>query len=179
MGPYPLAAHSRARCRGGDPRGSRSRPLRSSFGPRNRHRPRSRACRRPRAPQLVGIDTNREMLKCARVRLDNAGLANCSVRLADIYNLPFPEAARMLCLSIRCFISWTIRRLLSPRRPASCSRVAAWSSIDFAPHNLEFLREEHAHVRLGFAATEIAAWLGECGIGSSSYRELHAGYCQR
>ncbi len=46
-----------------------------------------------RARQLIGIDTNREMLKCARVRLDEAGLTNCSVRLADIYNLPFSESA--------------------------------------------------------------------------------------
>jgi ArsR family transcriptional regulator len=46
--------------------------------------------------------------------------------------------------------------------------------IDFAPHNHEFLREEHAHVRLGFAAAEIGKWLQECGIGSSSYYELAA-----
>ena len=46
--------------------------------------------------------------------------------------------------------------------------------VDFAPHNLEFLRQEHAHVRLGFAAGEIAGWLGECGLGSSTYRELQA-----
>jgi ArsR family transcriptional regulator len=47
--------------------------------------------------------------------------------------------------------------------------------IDFAPHNLEFLREQHAHVRLGFASAEIACWLGECGIVSGTCHELRAG----
>ena len=28
--------------------------------------------------------------------------------------------------------------------------------VDFAPHDLEFLRQEHAHLRLGFAAERIA-----------------------
>ena len=36
--------------------------------------------------------------------------------------------------------------------------------IDFAPHNLEFLREEHAHRRLGFADSEIAEWCEAGGV---------------
>jgi SAM-dependent methyltransferase len=31
--------------------------------------------------------------------------------------------------------------------------------VDFAPHDLEFLREEHAHLRLGFAAETVEQWL--------------------
>jgi len=128
-----------------------------------------------RAQQLVGIDTNREMLKCARVRLDKAGLANCSVRLADIYNLPFPESSADAVL-----VHQVLHFLDNPRAAlAEATRVlkpgGRLAIIDFAPHNLEFLREEHAHVRLGFASTEIACWLGEFGIVSGSYRELKAG----
>ncbi len=128
-----------------------------------------------RARQLIGIDTNREMLKCARVRLDKAGLTNCGVRLADIYNLPFPENSADAVL-----IHQVLHFLDNPKPAiAEAARVlkpgGRLAIIDFAPHNLEFLREEHAHVRLGFASTEIACWLGECGIGSGSYRELPAG----
>ena len=36
--------------------------------------------------------------------------------------------------------------------------------VDFAPHELEFLREEHAHRRLGFADAEIAEWCDAAGI---------------
>ena len=35
---------------------------------------------------------------------------------------------------------------------------------DFAPHELEFLREEHAHRRLGFSDRQIADWLGQAGL---------------
>ena len=33
--------------------------------------------------------------------------------------------------------------------------------VDFAPHGHEFLREEHAHLRLGFSDRQIAEWLAE------------------
>lgn len=37
----------------------------------------------------VGIDSSREMLAVARANLDDAGLHNCRVRYADLYELPF------------------------------------------------------------------------------------------
>jgi len=128
-----------------------------------------------RAKQLIGIDANREMLKCARVRIDKVGLTNCTVRLADIYNLPFPESSADAVL-----VHQVLHFLDNPKAAlAEAARVlkpgGRLAIIDFAPHNLEFLREEHAHVRLGFALGEIAAWLGECGVGLAAYRELPAG----
>jgi ArsR family transcriptional regulator len=128
-----------------------------------------------RARRLAGIDTNREMLKCARVRLDKAGLSHCSVRLADIHNLPFPENSADAAV-----IHQVLHFLDSPKAAlAEACRVLRPGGrlvlIDFAPHELEFLREEHAHVRLGFPAVEIGMWLEECGIGASTYCELAAG----
>ena len=35
---------------------------------------------------------------------------------------------------------------------------------DFAPHELEFLRDEHAHRRLGFSDEEVAGWLQASGL---------------
>ncbi len=35
---------------------------------------------------------------------------------------------------------------------------------DFAPHALEFLREEYAHHRLGFADREVQTWLAAAGL---------------
>jgi ubiquinone/menaquinone biosynthesis C-methylase UbiE/DNA-binding HxlR family transcriptional regulator len=127
-----------------------------------------------RARRLTGIDTNREMLKCARVRLDRVGLSHCSVRLADIYNLPFPENSADAAV-----IHQVLHFLDNPKAALSeACRVLRPGGrlvlIDFAPHNLEFLREEHAHVRLGFAAAEVGTWLRECGMSSCSYYELAA-----
>jgi ArsR family transcriptional regulator len=127
-----------------------------------------------RARRLLGVDTNREMLKCARVRLDKAELVNCSVRLADIYNLPFSEesAGAVVIHQVLHFLDNPKAALIEAIRVLQPGGRLVL--VDFAPHNLEFLRQEHAHVRLGFAAGEIAGWLGECGLGSSTYRELQA-----
>ena len=127
-----------------------------------------------RARRLIGVDRNREMLKCARVRLDKAELVNCSVRLADIYNLPFSEesAGAVVIHQVLHFLDNPKAALIEAIRVLQPGGRLVL--VDFAPHNLEFLRQEHAHVRLGFAAGEIAAWLGECGLSSSTYRELQA-----
>src|SRR5262249_44799174 len=44
--------------------------------------------------------------------------------------------------------------------------------VDFAPHELEFLREEYAHERLGFAGPQIAQWCADCGAEVVETREL-------
>jgi len=36
--------------------------------------------------------------------------------------------------------------------------------VDFAPHGLDFLRTEHAHMRLGFSDRQMADWLEEAGL---------------
>jgi ubiquinone/menaquinone biosynthesis C-methylase UbiE len=36
--------------------------------------------------------------------------------------------------------------------------------VDFAPHDLEFLRDEHAHRRLGFAPDTVSQWLDAAGL---------------
>jgi ArsR family transcriptional regulator len=47
----------------------------------------------PRISQGVGVDASKAMLALARARLARPGLGHCSVRLADMYRLPFPDAS--------------------------------------------------------------------------------------
>ncbi len=47
----------------------------------------------PRVAEGVGVDASKAMLALARARLARAGLAHCSVRLADMYRLPAADAA--------------------------------------------------------------------------------------
>src|SRR5215467_12371622 len=47
----------------------------------------------PRISQGVGVDASKAMLALARSRLARPGLSHCSVRLADMYRLPFADAA--------------------------------------------------------------------------------------
>jgi hypothetical protein len=37
---------------------------------------------------------------------------------------------------------------------------------DFAPHELEFLRQQHAHRRLGFSDAEILQWCEAAGVSN-------------
>jgi SAM-dependent methyltransferase len=44
--------------------------------------------------------------------------------------------------------------------------------VDFSPHELEFLRDAHAHERLGFPARQVEEWLREAGLSPARTRDL-------
>ncbi|HEY8579112.1 MAG TPA: methyltransferase domain-containing protein, partial [Beijerinckiaceae bacterium] len=50
--------------------------------------------------------------------------------------------------------------------------------VDFAPHDQEFLRERHAHRRLGFARDEIDDILVDLGLEPMEGRDLAAAGAQ-
>ena len=47
----------------------------------------------PRVGQAIGVDASKAMVALARARLARAGLSHCTVRLADMYRLPLPDAS--------------------------------------------------------------------------------------
>ena len=104
------------------------------------------------------------MLAVARANLDRAGIANAQVRLGDIYHLPFARNS---------FDVVTIHQVLhyldDPERAlAEAARVLRPGGrlliVDFAPHELEFLRERHAHRRLGFSHAAMRQWIEAPGL---------------
>ena len=126
----------------------------------------------PSVERALGIDQSREMLSIARVNLEQAGLDNGSVRLGDMYQLALPDAS---------FDAVVIHQVLHyADRPAAAiaeaGRVLRPDGIlvvvDFAPHELEFLRDEHAHRRLGFADAEVAEWCRGAGLDPAPARHL-------
>ena len=126
----------------------------------------------PRVEHALGIDQSREMLSIARVNLERAGLANGRVRRDDMYQLALPDAS---------FDAVVVHQVLHyADRPAAAIAEAArvlrphgiLVLVDFAPHALEFLRDEHAHRRLGFADGEIAEWCRAAGLDPSPPRQL-------
>jgi SAM-dependent methyltransferase len=46
--------------------------------------------------------------------------------------------------------------------------------IDFAPHDLEFLRDEHAHRRLGYPPETVSGWLAAAGLDVVTQQTLAA-----
>ena len=126
----------------------------------------------PNIERGLGIDLSLDMLAVARERIERAGLRHCSVRQGDIYDLAVPAGF---------FDVVVIHQVLhflddGARAIREAARVLAPSGrllvIDFAPHDLEFLREEHAHRRLGFASETVAQWMGSAGLDMTIHRSL-------
>ncbi|APH72798.1 ArsR/SmtB family transcription factor [Aquibium oceanicum] len=112
----------------------------------------------------IGVDMSREMLAIARAKLDDAGITNAQVRQGDIYAPP-AERDQFDLVTIHQVLHY----LDQPGRAiAEAGRVLRPSGrlliVDFAPHEMEFLRDEHAHVRLGFTERQIADWLEEASL---------------
>jgi ArsR family transcriptional regulator len=125
-----------------------------------------------RVGQGIGIDLSRDMLLVARANLQRAGIANCQVRQADMYRLPWREPT---------FDVITLHRVLhyaeEPARViAEAARVLRPGGqlliVDFAPHGLERLRTEHAHRRLGFGDEEVNKWCRAAGLRPEPVQHL-------
>jgi ubiquinone/menaquinone biosynthesis C-methylase UbiE/DNA-binding MarR family transcriptional regulator len=117
-----------------------------------------------RAAHLYGIDTSREMLAIARANLERQGLRHAQVRQSDIYALPFADGFADLVTihQVLHFLDEPQRAILEARRILSVhGRLLI---IDFAPHDLEELRNEHAHRRLGLSSEQMTAWFARTGL---------------
>jgi ubiquinone/menaquinone biosynthesis C-methylase UbiE len=118
----------------------------------------------PRAERAIGIDASRQMLAVARANLERAGLRDVQVRQADIAALPFAADTADLVT-----MHQVLHYLDDPGKALEeAARVLKGGgrllTVDFAPHDLEYLREEHAHRRLGIAPEHMAGWLSRAGL---------------
>ncbi len=117
-----------------------------------------------RARTAVGLDLSGRMLDIARARLAEAGLAACELRHGDILATGLPDGAGDLVV-----IHQVLHYLADPARAVSeAARLTASGGrlviVDFAPHDIEVLRAEHQHRRLGFADAEIERWAAAAGL---------------
>ncbi|MBO0765068.1 MAG: metalloregulator ArsR/SmtB family transcription factor [Hyphomicrobiaceae bacterium] len=123
----------------------------------------------------LGLDLNPAMLAYARAKLERAGIMHAQVRQANLYDLPVADgtADALVMHQVLHFLS-------DPQRAVhEAVRVLAPGGrlliVDFAPHELEFLREDFAHERLGFAGPLIAQWFADCGVDLIETRDLAPG----
>ena len=126
----------------------------------------------PHIERGLGLDLSLDMLALARARLDRAGLRHCTVRQGDIYDLALPKDSFDLVIihQVLHFLDDGARAIREAARvlgPGGRLLV-----VDFAPHDLEFLREQHAHRRLGFAPETVTQWTEAAGLDSVLHRTL-------
>ena len=120
----------------------------------------------PAAARAVAVDQSAAMLALARARIDQAGLRNVSLRQGDIYAPPVESNAYDLIVihQVLHFLDDPARALGEAARAlAPGGRLAV---VDFDAHDQEFLRDEFAHRRLGFAAQEVEGYLAGAGLAN-------------
>ena len=112
----------------------------------------------------LGIDLSREMLNLARTHLDELHLHHCSVRFGNVYDLDVEPGTADVAI-----LHHVLHFLDDP-----CGAIAEASRtlrpngqlliVDFAQHDVEILRTEHAHRRLGFSEAEVSTWCDRAGL---------------
>jgi len=126
----------------------------------------------PDVGEALGVDNSHEMLAVARANLKRWGLENCQLRQADILALPlvFGSFDAIVVHQVLHFLDRPWAALAEAARMlAPGGRLLI---VDLGPHDLEELRENHAHRRLGFADEDVREWLADQGLTCETIRHL-------
>ena len=118
----------------------------------------------PRCARAIGFDISPEMLTIARSKLDSSALDHCQVRQGDCANVPLEDGVADIVI-----LHQVLHFLDDPAQAiAEAARILAPGGsvliADFGPHDMENLREQHAHRRLGFSSEEIQSMLAQSGL---------------
>ena len=121
-----------------------------------------------RATRAVGFDISPDMLTIARAKLDELEAENCQVRQGDCANVPLEDnvADIVILHQVLHFLDdpqRAVNEAARITRPGGCVLIA-----DFGPHDMEDLRHEHAHRRLGFADAEMNNMLCAAGLTAAA-----------
>lgn len=116
-----------------------------------------------KAERRLGLDLSQQMLNIARTHINEAGL-NAELRHGDIFATRLPDGFADLVT-----VHQVLHYLSDPAAAvAEAARLVAPGGklivVDFAPHTLESLREQHQHRRLGFSDEEMLRWLTKAGL---------------
>lgn len=123
----------------------------------------------------LGVDRSPEMLRIARARVEAADLGDAQVRQADMYALPVADAAADTVV-----LHQVLHYAQEPDRAlAEAARVLGPGGrllvVDFAAHDREEFRTDHAHARLGFEKTAVCGWMAAAGLDARVVATLPGG----
>lgn len=126
----------------------------------------------PRFERAIGFDVSHAMLSVARVNLEKAGIRHAHVRHGDLHAVAFPPGSASVVV-----LHQVLHYLDNPSTAiASAARLLEPGGrlliADFAPHQLEVLRADHAHRRLGFLEEDVVRWCRAAGLDVVAIRHL-------
>jgi ubiquinone/menaquinone biosynthesis C-methylase UbiE/DNA-binding transcriptional ArsR family regulator len=112
----------------------------------------------------VGIDASREMIAVARSKLAGSAVGHAQIRLGDIADLDASvgEADVIVIHQVLHYFDDPGKMLAQARRALKAGGELL--IVDFAPHELEFLRAHHAHRRLGLSDPQMFGWAKAAGL---------------
>ena len=125
-----------------------------------------------RYERALGVDLSPAMLAVARSNLERAAIDHARVRLGDAMSLPVVRDSFDLVI-----IHQVLHFLDDPARAiAEAGGTLAPGGrlliVDFAPHQLEELRQSHAHRRLGFGRAQMGHWISAAGLKLGAAEDL-------
>jgi ArsR family transcriptional regulator len=127
------------------------------------------------ADRAIGVDRSPEMLRLARVKLAEAGLASAELRQGDMYALPLESG-----LADTVIVHQVLHYAQQPAAAiGEAARLLSTGGrllvVDFAPHEREELRTRDAHARLGFSDEAVLGWMAAAGLEARVLEHLEGG----
>ena len=120
----------------------------------------------PQANRTVALDNSPEMLRLARARLQHLPADRIELVPGDFTALPFADQSFDTVL-FHQVLHYAQDPSLPLDEAARVTRPGGWIAIvDFAAHDREELRTQHAHARLGFTDEQMLALLSEAGFSA-------------
>ena len=122
----------------------------------------------PLAAEAEGLDLSHHMLTVARANLNRAEVRHARVRQGDVTETPFDTNSADLVV-----VHQVLHYLEDPEAVlAEAARILKPGGrlllVDFAPHDLEFLRESQGHRRLGIREEDMTEWADAAGLALQS-----------
>lgn len=121
-----------------------------------------------RASHVTGLDKSPEMLRLARTRLQDLPADQLDLVQGDFTALPFANQAfdTVIFHQVLHYAQEPAPALAEAARV--CRAGGTIAIVDFAAHDREELRTQHAHARLGFSDEQMLGLLADAGFQAAA-----------
>ena len=122
----------------------------------------------PRARSVTGLDNSPEMLRLARARLQGLPADRLDLVQGDFAALPFADGGFDTVVFHQVLHYAQAPEQVLAEAARVCRAGGTIAVVDFAAHDREELRSQHAHARLGFSDEQMLALLAGAGFRAAA-----------